>query len=110
MPPESEAGQKASINLLLELVREQQATQRERSVMLRALDNRLDGMIDDMAWVKARIAHLPQPAGFCELRGRVEEIRRRRPHGSGRVIRPATLPCGNAHAGGSPSRALCSAA
>lgn len=79
MTPESEAELKANINLLLELVREQQATQREHSVMLRELNNRFNGMIEDMAWVKAHIANLPQPAEFYELRGRVEEISRRLP-------------------------------
>lgn len=71
MTPESEAELKANINLLLELVREQQATQREHSVMLREhsvmlreLNNRFNGMIEDMAWVKAHIANLPQPAEF----------------------------------------------
>lgn len=43
------------------------------------MDTKINMVAEDLAEVKGRIAHLPQPAEFYELRGRVEEISRRLP-------------------------------
>jgi hypothetical protein len=79
MTPESEAELKANIKLLLELVREQQASLRDHQASFREQNSRLNQMSEDIAWIKAHIANMPQPPEFYELRGRVEEISRRLP-------------------------------
>ncbi|HEY0837305.1 MAG TPA: hypothetical protein VGE72_25555 [Azospirillum sp.] len=43
------------------------------------LDAKVNALAEDVAELKGRNTHLPQPAEFYELRGRVEEISRRLP-------------------------------